>query len=239
MDNNWKTATKADRAALYHVARAIADTTNLTVEAIMEQAFGHKLMVGTDYLSNFRSGVIGRPKAKLIHAWIAKHHSETAHAIDPRLFPKQHTNAWADYLENHAIKGKLSLTRFDKSMGLVQRKRNHPKPEEVLKLGEAFCFHLCSEIKGRAVAFQMYKGVMHQLPLGLDGEFLTSIRRGEQYLPIDETGEPEKLVETSDIGQHRFIVAVTEDRSKLPTVTQPPLTIGDVRVHHLSVQISI
>ena len=72
MDNNWKTATKADRAALYHVARAVADTTNLSVEAIMEQAFGHKLMVGTDYLSNFRSGAIGRPKAKLIHAWIAE-----------------------------------------------------------------------------------------------------------------------------------------------------------------------
>ena len=53
MDNNWKTATKADRAALYHVARAVADTTNLSVEAIMEQAFGHKLMVGTDYHIQF------------------------------------------------------------------------------------------------------------------------------------------------------------------------------------------
>ena len=239
MDNNWKTATKADRAALYQVARAVADTTNLSVEAIMEQAFGHKLMVGTDYLSNFRSGAIGRPKAKLIHAWIAEHHSETAHAINPRFFPKQHTNAWADYLENHAIKGKLSLTRFDKSMGLVQRKRNQPKPEDFLKLGEAFCFHLCSEIRGYAVAFQMYKGAMHQLPLGLDGEILTSIHRGEQFLPIDETGKPEKLVEMNDLGQHRFIVAVTEDQSKLPTAIQPPQTIWDAKVHHLGVQVSI
>ncbi|SMX32897.1 hypothetical protein [Octadecabacter ascidiaceicola] len=123
MDNTWKTATKADRAALYLVARAIADTTSLSVEANMEQAFGHKLMVGTDYLSNFRSGAIGRAKAKLIHAWIAEHHSETAHVVDPRLFPKLHTDAWADYLENHAIKGKLSIARFDKSMGLVQRTR--------------------------------------------------------------------------------------------------------------------
>lgn len=121
MDNNWKTATKADRAALYDVARAVADTTNLNVEAIMEQAFGHKLMVGTDYLSNFRSGTIGRPKAKLIHAWIAEHHAETAYVIDPKLFPKPHTDVWADYLENHAIHGKLSIARFDKSMGLVQR----------------------------------------------------------------------------------------------------------------------
>ncbi|WP_166417459.1 hypothetical protein [Cochlodiniinecator piscidefendens] len=239
MDNNWKTATKADRAALYHVARVVADSTDMSVEAIMEQAFGHKLMVGTDYLSNFRSGAIGRPKAKLIHAWIAKNHLETAHAVDPKLFPKLHTNAWDDYLTNHAIHGKLRIARFDKSMGLVQRKRDQPKPDEILKLGEEFCFHLDSDIAGYAVAFQMYEGTMHPMPLGLNGEFLTTINRGKQFLPIDETGEPEKLVERSDIGQHRFIVAVTEDQSKLPTVTQPPLTIRDVRVHHLGVQISI
>ena len=107
MDNNWKTATKADRAALYHVARAVADTTNLSVEAIMEEAFGHKLMVGTDYLSNFRSGAIGRPKAKLIHAWIAEHHSETAHAVDPKLFSKLNTDAWDSYVEAHGIRGQL------------------------------------------------------------------------------------------------------------------------------------
>jgi len=51
VDNNWKTATKADRAALYHVARAIADTTDLSMEAIMEQAFGHKLMVSWQKIS--------------------------------------------------------------------------------------------------------------------------------------------------------------------------------------------
>ena len=62
MDNNWKTATKADRAALYHVTRAVADTTNLSVEAIMEEAFGHKLMVGTDYLSNFAAEPSDAPK---------------------------------------------------------------------------------------------------------------------------------------------------------------------------------
>lgn len=51
MDNKWKSATKADRAALYHVARSVADTTNLGVEATMEKAFSYKLMVGTDYPS--------------------------------------------------------------------------------------------------------------------------------------------------------------------------------------------
>jgi hypothetical protein len=178
VDNNWKTATKVDRAALYHVARVIADTTDLSVEAIMEQAFGHKLMVGTDYLSNFRSGAIGRPKAKLIHAWIAEHHAETAHVIDPRLFPKLHTDAWGDYLENYAITGKLSIARFDKSMGLVQRKRSQPTPDNILKFGEEFCFHLDSEIDGHAIAFQEYQGTLNPLPIGLHEKPAKAIQTG-------------------------------------------------------------
>lgn len=236
MDNNWKTATKADRAALYHVARAIADTTDLSVEAIMEQAFGHKLMVGTDYLSNFRSGAIGRPKAKLIHAWIAEHHAETAHATEPRLFPKPHTNAWEDYLEEHALQGKLSIARFDTSMGLVQRKRRQPKPDEMLKLGEEFCFHLESAMDGHAVAFQVYKGMVHPLPLGSNEEPVTAIQMGEQFLPQDTEGNPEKLTEANDLGLHRFIVAVADDAGKLPSATQPPAPDRGVCIRVIRVQ---
>lgn len=235
MNNNWKTASKADRAALYHVARAIADTTNQSVEAIMEQAFGHKLMVGTDYLSNFRSGAIGRPKAKLIHAWIAEHHVETANAVDPRLFPKQHTNAWADYLENHAKAGALQIARFDNSMGLVQRKRTQPVSQEVLKLGEEFCFRLDSEIEGCAVAFQMYEDTMHPLPLGLDGELTTKICAGEQFLPLDENGSPDKLSEICDLGQHRFVVAVNDDAIELPTTNKPPNQNDDTYMYVMTV----
>ncbi len=237
MDNNWKTATKADRAALYHVARAVADTTNLSVEAIMEQAFGHKLMVGTDYLSNFRSGAIGRPKAKLIHAWLAEHHAETAHAVDPKLFPKQHTDAWADYLEEHAIHGKLSIARFDTSMGLVQRKRSQPTPDEILKLGEEFCFHLDSDINGYAVAFQMYQGILHPLPLGLNHDPTTTISRGDQFLPLDETGQPDPLSEASDLGMHQFIIFVTDSASMLPTSKTPPNIGNDIAAHIIRVQV--
>lgn len=236
MDNSWKTATKADRAALYLVARAVADTTDLSVEAIMEQAFGHKLMVGTDYLSNFRSGAIGRPKAKLIHAWIAEHHAETAHAVDPRLFPKMHTDAWSDYLKIHAVHGRLSIARFDRSMGLVQRKRNRPKPDEVLRLGEEFCFHLDNDIKGHASAFQLYKGILHPLPLGLNDDPTTAISRGEQFLPLDDKGFPEKLTEANDLGLHQFIFAVVENEGELPTPTEPPVPDSDCTVHSIRVQ---
>lgn len=237
MDNNWKTATKSERSALYHVARAIADTTNLSVEAIMEQAFGHKLMVGTDYLSNFRSGAIGRPKAKLIHAWIAEHHAETAYAVDPKLFPKLNTNAWDRYLETHAIHGKLRIARFDRLMGLVQRKASQPKPEEVLKLGEEFCFHLDSEISGYAVAFQEYDGNLHPLPFGLNNQLTTAIEAGEQFLPLDSNGRPEKLSETADLGHHRFVVVVAKNTETLPTDVNPPELDSGVCVHTIRVQV--
>ena len=238
MDNNWKSATKADRAALYHVARAIADTTNLSVEAIMEQAFGHKLMVGTDYLSNFRSGAIGRPKAKLIQAWIAENHAETAHAVDPRLFPKTHTDAWADYLANHAIHGKLRIVRFDKSMGLVQRKRMQPIPDEVLRLGEEFCFHLESDIKGHAAAFQRYQGTTHSIPLGLNGVPTTAINSGEQFLPLDEGGQPDKLSEVYDVGYHQFVSATAPSVFDLPTPQKPPKLVRGIKTYATNVQIS-
>jgi hypothetical protein len=236
VDNNWKTATKADRAALYLVARAVADTTNLSVEAIMEQAFGHKLMVGTDYLSNFRSGAIGRPKAKLIHAWIAEHHAETAHAVDPNLFPKPHTDAWDEYLENHAIHGKLSIVRFDKSMGLVQRKSSQPNPGDVLRLGEEFCFHLDSEVNGYAVAFQRFKGKIHQIPLSSNDEAITVFQH-EQFLPIDSNGTAERLTEKSDLGPHQFIVSVAGQILELPTQLRPPKLCGNAETHLICIEI--
>lgn len=236
MDNNWKTATNADRAALYHVARAIADTTDMSVEAIMEEAFGHKLMVGTDYLSNFRSGAIGRPKAKLIHAWIAEHHIETANAVDPKLFPKQHTNAWDDYLEEHAITGKLCIARLDGSIGLVQRKRTQLRPEEVLKLGEEFCFYLDNDVDGYAVGFQEYQGTMHPLPLGPDDVLDAFIVAGEQFLPMNSNGQPEKLNEANDLGHHQFVIAVTSEAEGLPTPTNPPNSDSSVAMHVIRVQ---
>ncbi|MEN8874908.1 MAG: hypothetical protein ABF285_12685 [Pacificibacter sp.] len=238
MDNTWKTATKADRAALYLVARAVADTTNLSVEAIMEQAFGHKLMVGTDYLSNFRSGAIGRPKAKLIHAWIAEHHAETAHAVDPKLFPKPHTDAWDDYLAEHAIHGKLRIARFGRTeMGLVQRAKDQPRPDEVLKLREEFCFYLESDREGYAVAFQGYAGRWHSLSIGPHEEIAVAISAGENFLPLDDKNQPEILSEANDLGLHKFVVAATKDPSKLPTPAKPPVPDSTMFVHLVKVQV--
>lgn len=232
MDNNWKTATKADRAALYHVVRAIADTTNLSVEAIMEQAFGHKLMVGTDYLSNFRSGTIGRPKAKLIHAWIAENHAETAHAIDPRLFPKQHTNAWDSYVEAHGIRGQLQIKRFTKDkLNLIKKVKDRDAPDAVLKLGEEFCFFLRSDTHAHTIGFERYKGDWHVMPLGPNGSHTFLLQSDEPHFPIDENDEIERLSEESDMDMHRFAFVVSQDANDLPC-TPDIKDIGQTAILH-------
>lgn len=236
MNINWKEATKGDRAALYLVARVIADAANTSVEAIMERAYGHELVPGTDYLSNFRSGTIGRPKAKLIHAWIAEHHLTAANAVDPNLFPITHTDAWAECLEHHAITGKLNVVRFDKSLGLVRRKRQQHLPDQVLKLCEEFCFHLSSSIAGQAAAFQIHLGEVHPLPLGFCDKLSTKVHIGEKILPINEEGRAEKLSETTDLGFHKFVMVVAPHDLSLPTASNPPKLHEGVEVHVIEVQ---
>ncbi|MCG3267149.1 hypothetical protein [Yoonia sp. I 8.24] len=232
MDNNWKTASKADRAALYHVARAIADTTDLSVEAVMEEAFGHKLMVGTDYLSNFRSGAIGRPKAKLIHAWIAERHPETAHAVDPRLFPKPNTNAWDNYIEERGIRGKLQIKRFTKDeLNLIKKVKDRDAPDATLKLGEEFCFFLRSDIHVHAIGFERYKGEWYLMPLGPNSSHTFQLQSDEPHFPIDENGEIERLSEESDLDMHRFAFIVSQNANDLPC-TPDTKDIGQTAILH-------
>ncbi|GLO70468.1 hypothetical protein MACH17_19850 [Phaeobacter inhibens] len=119
----------------------------------------------------------------------------------------------------------------------MQRKKDQPTPDEVLKLGEEFCFHLDGDISGYAVAFQEYKGIMHPLPLGQNEEMATLICQGKQFLPLDDNKEPEKLTESSDLGHHRFIISVAGESSQLPTPTIPPNSSGTIEAHVISVQV--
>lgn len=236
MDIDWLKASEDDRKRLYVATRAVADAGDISVEEIMDAALGRKALMGTDYMSTFRRGKIRKSYAKLIHGWIVTNHLEIANGIAPDLFPLSHTDAWQQYLEKHAIQGSLRIARFDKSMGLVQRKRSQPTPEEVLKLGEEFCFHLDSEIDDHAVAFQEYEGNVHPLPLGSKDGLSMSIKAGEQFLPLDEAGRPEKLSEASDLGHHKFVVAVLGDAEK-PSTTTAALDLEKGAVlHALSVQ---
>lgn len=239
MDNNWKTATKADRAALYHVARAVADTTDLSVETIMEQAFGHKLMVGTDYLSNFRSGAIGRPKAKLIHAWIAENHPETAHAVDPRMFPKPNTTAWDSYVETQGIRGQLQIKRLTKDeLNLIKKIKDRDQPDAKLKLGEEFCFFLRPDGNVHAIGFECYEGEWHVMPLGRDGASIFSVPCDEPHFPMDASGAIERLSEECDLGMHRFAFVVSHNATDLPHTPDITDISQHAKLHYIDVLFS-
>lgn len=175
----------------------------------------------------------------MIHAWIAENHAETAHAVDPRLFPKSHTDAWADFLADNAIHGKFRITRFDKSMGLVERKRKHPTPDVVLRLGEEFCFELDNDAEGYAVAFQIFNGTVHPLPIGANDELSIPLTHGTHLLPLNEAGRPDPLVEESDFGLHEFVIAVARTTALLPTPTAPPKPNDSVEVHSLRIRVTI
>lgn len=86
---DWLAASTDERRQLYRVLRAIADTTGQSVEELMQQALGQRLLTGADYLSNVRKGKISRSKARLIHAWVARAHPAIAATIAPELFNDQ------------------------------------------------------------------------------------------------------------------------------------------------------
>jgi len=212
VDIDWLTASKDERATLYRVTRVISGVTNQSVEAIMEKALGGELFTGADYLTNFRQGKIARAKAKLIYAWIAEHHIDTAHAIEPDLFPMPALSAWERYLDKHAIRGKLRLVRIDKFRGIVQRADSVQPADQRLQLGEEFCFELESKTKGTAIAFQGYRGKWHPLPLGKNGELSTAIIVGTQILPQDTNDQPISLIEMEDTGLHHFVFVIAQKR---------------------------
>ena len=238
VDIDWLKASEDQRKQLYVATRAVADAVSTTVEEIMDAALGRKALMGADYMSTFRRGKIRKSYAKLIHGWVSENHIEIANNIAPDLFPLPHTDAWTQYLAEHAIHGRLRIARFGRnSMGLVQRKKDLPKPDEVLKLGEEFCFHLDSDMDGFAVAFQEYKGVMHPIPLGVNGELEAQAQKGEQLLPVSANGQPERLSEEVDLGHHRFIVVVETDAADLPTESTPPTSSEHKGIHSVAVQV--
>lgn len=236
MDIDWLTSSEEDRKRLYAVTHDVGNILNMSVEQVMDAALGRRAPIGTDYVANFRKGKIRRSFAKLIYEWIAEHHSDLGRKVEASWFPDTNTDAWEVYLAEHAIHGKLRIARFGRTeMGLVQRAKGQPKPDEVLKLGEEFCFHLESDGAGYAVAFQGYKGQWHPMPLGDTEELATRLIEAAQFLPSDAEGMPAPLVETEDLGHHTFIVALAERTDQLPTQEAPPPN-GSSEVHMVRVQ---
>ena len=108
--------------------------------------------MGTDYLSNFRRGNIAAGKAMMIHQWLSENQFEIAQKAAPDLFQFNPKSEWDQFVEHHAIVGKLRIRRLDKNMGLIERDDQVNPIGETLRLTQRFCFELETEITGVALA---------------------------------------------------------------------------------------
>ncbi|MEM7544172.1 MAG: hypothetical protein AAF367_01425 [Pseudomonadota bacterium] len=209
MSIDWLRSSEDQRKRLYVATRAIASAANLSIDEIMDAAMGRKMLMGTDYISNFRRGKIRRSYAKLIYEWLERHHGEIANRLAPDLFPLTPLTAWEQLIEARGIEGQLNAIPIPKRMGLTRRRANVPTPATELRLNQDYCFQLDSDMEGYAVGFEGYRGEWHALPLGADDRHPTAkIIQGRQFVPSDERGNPIPLVETDDIGLHQFVVVV-------------------------------
>lgn len=238
MEIDWLKASEEDRKKLYVATRAVADAIDMSVEEIMDASLGRKALMGTDYMSTFRRGKIRRSYAKLIYQWIAGHHHSTAHKLYADLFPKRPTDAWDDHLDQHAISGRLKLVRFSQSsFGLVARAREATAPDETIKLGDPFCLQINCTEDGYSVAFQIYAGKWHSLPLVSDGSLTVQLKSGDQLLPITTDAKPDPIVERHDAGPHKFVVLIAPERDALPKRDEVPSASDNCEWHLLRVQV--
>lgn len=214
---DWLKASKDQRAKLYVILRAISDLTGQSMEILMEEALGYKLLVGADYLRNFRRGAIAKSKAKLIAAWIEEHHPDTAHTIAPDLFLESKTADWNELIPQVAIKDRLRIIRTQKDAGLIQRSDHECLIQETIKLGEGFHFELESNQDGFAIAYQGYQGQWYPLPLGArPSDVVVPVMTGEQILPRHANNKPIQLWEKEDLGTHQFVIFIARSVEGLP-----------------------
>lgn len=202
---------------------------------LMEQALGYKLLVGADYLRNFRRGAVAKSKAKLIAVWIEEHHHATAHTIAPDLFPKIDTTSWNDLIPQIAIKDRLRIIRTQKDVGLIQRSDDQSHIHETIKLGEGFHFELGSNQDGFAIAYQGYRGQWYPLPLGTNpSDVVVPIVVGEQILPRHPNNKPIPLKEKEDLGTHQFVIFVAQSVDDLPEQANAALDECEVHLNQVT-----
>lgn len=247
MDKNieefdWTTASREDRIeptkALYKALRTASDVTGQSIDAMIIEALGQNIELGTDYISNFRRGNIAAGRAMLIHRWLERHHFDIAQDASPDLFQIDPVSAWDQFINDQAEPDKLTVIPLRDDMGIVQRAADISDQMPTLRLGQNFYLELDCPCDGMLVAFQGYAGQWHPLPLAEDKRRLRiPVTTGTQPLPRNAKGEPIPIVEVDDAGVHRFIAVLSENRD-LPTVStdimghhkEHPVKVFDVRV---------
>jgi len=199
---------KADhKKQLYLALRAVADFTGIHPDLLIDQALGHPQTMGADYLSNFRRGNIAASKAAGIYQWLNSNNHQIARQNAPEIFPLTLERQFDEFLDKHAITGKLSIKTLKSDMGLVERAKDAGRDGiPTIKIGQPFYFDLDSDHAGAAIVFQGVRGEWHPFPLRADEDHLT-LKIGSNNLPQTSDEKPDPLVENNDTGVHRFVVA--------------------------------
>lgn len=201
---DWLKATEAERARLYHVAKAVMDVTGRAPADFYRVSLG-KVVDPVTTSGNFSRGKIARRHAAMIHAWIAEHHLDIGLRVAPELFFKPARSSWQELLSDRAQYGELTIRRLS-ALGLVQPASRFPVEDRPLVLGEPFAFSLRSDRGGQVFAFQETRGFWHLFPLGEDPQsFMRPCHEGEQVLPSHDDGSPLPIIEAETDGLHSFV----------------------------------
>jgi len=236
---DWLKASGGERTRLYALAKDVGGLLNMSVEQILFAALGREVALGSGYIDNFRKGKLRRSYAKLVFEWIAEHHSDIARGFVPEWFPVSALSAWDQYVEEHGIRGALQIKRFVKDeLNLIKKVKDRRHPDAKLKLGEEFCFFLRCEFNAYAIGFERYRGKWHTMPLGEDGAAIFTLHIEEPHFPKDKHGAIERLSEESDLGLHRFVIAIAEKAFDLPDKPDGAAITQGVSLYYLDVLFS-
>jgi len=216
---NFDATNVSHKKRLYTVLKALADIhPNKGPLDILDEALGRPLSRGTDYLSNMRKGRFAASIAQQLYQWLNDNHFDLARSFAPEWFHLSALSTWDRYVEDHGVRGQLQVKRFGKDeLNLIKKVKDRQHPDTWLKLGEEFCFFLRTEFNPLAIGFERYQGEWHTIPLGESGATIFELQSGEPHFPIDQYGSIERLTEESDLGLHRFVLAVAENAKDLPT----------------------
>lgn len=231
---------KADKAKLYPVLKALADLdSRKTPELIMDDAVGHSVARGQDYVRNMRRGDIAATYATLIHQWLTEQHFELAHRLAADIFPETPEQRWQTILEQRARFDSFRLVLVPQVMGIVERESQLKSVDASIRLGERFCFELESEEEGFVIALQGVRGQWYNIPLGPNGEASAPIQIGVNQLPRIQGGQLDPLAENQDEGLHEFVL-ITAPTGDIPVDLKgliARIAGNQCELHRVSVQV--
>lgn len=212
-------ASKDDKAQLYRVLKAIAKLSyGDTVDLLIDSAVGQPVPHGDNWQRNYRRGEYDSVIAQTTHRWVEKHHFTLAHEVSPDIFPNTPTRQWRKILDERATSDGFNLVLVPSTFGVVQRDSQLEKVEQIIKLGQRFCFELDSHIDGYAIALQGRGDQWDVIGLGHEGEAVASVTVGRNRLPQLPNGQLDPISESSDEGITDFVMVVaTNDQIPLET----------------------